>query len=60
MNGELTKKYAEGLMKLLDADVDNEELERWLRTQAVGALLAIVDLMEDILAQLVCRKQEEQ
>lgn len=60
MNGELTKKYAEGLMKLLDADVDNEELERWLRTQEVGAFLAIVDLMEDILAQLVGRKQEEQ
>ena len=60
MNGELTKKYADGVMKLIDADVAPEELEKWLRTQEVGALLAIVDLMEDIRAQLAGCKQEEQ
>ena len=64
MNGELTKKYGEGLMQLLDAEVDDKELEKWLRTQEVaqevGALLGIVDLLDDILALLNDRKQEEQ
>lgn len=59
MNGELTKKYGDGLMQLLDAEVDDKELEKWLRTQEVGALLGIVDLMDDILALLNDRKQEE-